>query len=298
MSSDAMRLTRFEDARQFSERALPYLVRQEAKHNLILGLCSTLIQDNPYEQPPYLAVVEREGEVVAAALRTPPHNLNISDVRDEAALDLILEDVRAVYSELPGVVGPKEVAHSFSRRWSARTGSTYQVDVAERAYQLEHVIPVMGVPGEMRRAQPEDRDLLIDWFVSFSHVTPEPVDHSRAAKMVDIRMNSAIRGLVIWWDDDTPVSMAGYAGPTPNGIRVGPVYTPPELRGRGYASACVAALSQWLLDDGRRYVFLFTDLSNPTANHIYQAIGYVPMADVDMIRFLRQASGGALNHGR
>jgi predicted GNAT family acetyltransferase len=79
--------------------------------------------------------------------------------------------------------------------------------------------------------------------------------------------------------------MAGYAGPTPNGIRVGPVYTPPHLRGRGYASACVAALSQELLDTGHKFCFLFTDLLNATSNHIYQVIGYQPIVDVDMYQF-------------
>ena len=75
--------------------------------------------------------------------------------------------------------------------------------------------------------------------------------------------------------------MAGCGGPTPHGLRVAPVYTPPEHRGRGYASACVAALSQLLLDSGRRYCFLFTDRSNPTSNHIYEAIGFEAVTEVD-----------------
>jgi predicted GNAT family acetyltransferase len=84
--------------------------------------------------------------------------------------------------------------------------------------------------------------------------------------------------------------MAGHTGPTPNGIRVISVYTPPHLRGRGYASACVAALSQRLLDQGRKFCFLFTDLANPTSNHIYQEIGYEPVRDIDQWRFGGQGS--------
>jgi predicted GNAT family acetyltransferase len=82
--------------------------------------------------------------------------------------------------------------------------------------------------------------------------------------------------------------MAAHTGPTPNGVRVGAVYTPPELRGRGYASACTAAVTQRLLADGRRFCFLFTDLSNPTSNSIYQKIGYRPVCDVDQYRFSNQ----------
>jgi hypothetical protein len=95
----------------------------------------------------------------------------------------------------------------------------------------------------------------------------------------------ALRGLALWEVDGSPVSMAGYTGPTPHGIRVSYVYTPAEHRRKGYASACVAALSQQLLDRGFDFCFLFTDLHNPTSNHIYQQIGYQPVVDVDSYRF-------------
>ena len=91
---------------------------------------------------------------------------------------------------------------------------------------------------------------------------------------------------MIWEVDNTPVSMAGYAGPTPNGIRIGAVYTPPELRNNGYASAVTAGLSQYLLDSGKDFCFLFTDLLNPTSNKIYQQIGYQPVCDVDRYLFI------------
>jgi len=71
--------------------------------------------------------------------------------------------------------------------------------------------------------------------------------------------------------------MAGFAGPTPNGIRVAWVYTPPENRGKGFAGACVAALSQKLLDDGRTFCFLY---------HVYQTIGYEPVTDATVYSFL------------
>ena len=69
------------------------------------------------------------------------------------------------------------------------------------------------------------------------------------------------------------------------GVRIGAVYTPPEHRRRGYATATVASLSRAMLDRGRRACYLFTDLANPTSNHIYAEIGYEPVCDVDEIRF-------------
>lgn len=88
-----------------------------------------------------------------------------------------------------------------------------------------------------------------------------------AERSVDSRLDSTTSGIYVW-EDGEPVSLIGYTGPTPNGIRIGPVYTPPEHRRRGYASAGVAEVSQIMLDSGRRYCFLFTDLANPTSNHI------------------------------
>jgi predicted GNAT family acetyltransferase len=81
------------------------------------------------------------------------------------------------------------------------------------------------------------------------------------------------------WEDGEPVSMAGWGSPTPNGMRIGPVYTPPERRGRGYGSAATAAASAEQLAAGRTFCFLYTDLSNPTSNKIYMDIGYEPVCD-------------------
>ena len=84
---------------------------------------------------------------------------------------------------------------------------------------------------------------------------------------------------VYLWEDGQPVSMAAKARPTINGITVNLVYTPPQFRRRGYATSCVARLSQLLLDSGWKFCTLFTDLANPTSNDIYQKVGYMPVCD-------------------
>jgi len=82
-----------------------------------------------------------------------------------------------------------------------------------------------------------------------------------------------------------PVSLAGFGGPTPNGLRIGPVYTPPEHRGHGFGSAVTAAASQVALDHGKRFCFLYTDLANPTSNAIYMRLGYRPVCDSREVAF-------------
>jgi predicted GNAT family acetyltransferase len=112
----------------------------------------------------------------------------------------------------------------------------------------------------------------------------------RAEATLEHRLSSPSAGILLWEDGGVPVSLAGWGGPTPNGIRVGPVYTPPELRGRGYATALSADLSQRLLDGrlfegGRRFCFLYTDLANPTSNAIYERVGYRRVAESAEIVF-------------
>jgi predicted GNAT family acetyltransferase len=150
---------------------------------------------------------------------------------------------------------------------------------------------VEGVPGRLRRATGADRELLTEWFVAFAaEALGENVNPQAAGRSVDAYLGTEGMGLYLW-EDGRPVSIAGRSRPTPNGVTVNYVYTPPEHRNKGYASACVAALSQLLLEEGYRYCFLFTDLANPTSNKIYEAIGYEPVCDMDEYEFGQLAGG-------
>ena len=283
-----MQLKRFDDAAAFYDRAWSFLIAREAEHNLMLGLRSALIQGGVYQYPPYLAVVEDAGEVVAVAMRTPPHNLILSEMIGARPPQVIADDVYRVYqAELPGVSGPKTWSKAFAQSWSAISAKPHRLKMEQRIYRLEQVCPVGGVSGEMRRATEADRDLLLRWQMAFEQEAIGEVNPEQAQRIVEMALTAdpALRGRFLWWDADEPVSIVGYTGPTPHGMRIGPVYTPPELRGRGYGSACTAAVSQWLLDGGREFVFLYTDLGNPTSNHIYQNIGYEPVSDVDVYEF-------------
>jgi uncharacterized protein len=278
-------VTQHTDAASFLAQAGEFLGAREAEHNLILGLASRL-QAEPllYDEPAYLAVVTEGDEVVGAALRTPPHNLALSEIDDAAAIPPLLDHVRGVYATLPGVSGPKEWVGEFAQAWRAATGDTIRMEIAQRIFSADHVDPPRETPGSMRDYDRSDRELAARWMDEFvAEALPGPTPDS-SEEFVDRREADPDAGLV-FWEDGEAVSLAGFGGRTPNGIRIGPVYTPPDLRGRGYASALTAALTQRLLDEGRRFCFLFTDLANPTSNSIYQRIGYRPVSDVDMWSF-------------
>jgi uncharacterized protein len=157
----------------------------------------------------------------------------------------------------------------------------------ECIYSIETVRPPAGVPGSLRRATEADLELLHQWNDAFvEEAFGERAVPGQTARSIASRLGSAQGGYAIWEDGD-PVCLVGFTGPTPNGIRIGPVYTPPQFRRRGYGSAATAELSRQLIAEGRRFCVLFADLDNPTSNHIYQEIGFEPVADVAVYAFTR-----------
>jgi uncharacterized protein len=277
-----MRLERHPDATSFLERTRDFLLGREAQHNLILGLSSRLRTDpRLYGEDPYFASVLEGDRVVGVTMRTPPHNLILSMIDDDRALDLIAADVRVVFGTLPGVVGPKEPVAKFASVWHEPA----QLGIQQRVYRASEAIPPGNVSGSMRPCEDQDREQMIVWmdaFVEEALPTPPPDD---AAHWLERSLAGPDSGVMVWVDEGLPVSFAAYGGLTPNGIRIGPVYTPPELRRRGYASALTAELTKMLLERGRKFCFLFTDLANPTSNSIYQRIGYESVSDADQWTF-------------
>jgi predicted GNAT family acetyltransferase len=278
-----MSVVRLDDPAAFLEAAGALLLADEARHNLMLGIAATAHQDRGL-YPEYVAwIVFEHDEPVAAAMRTAPHNLALAAPRSEAALELL---VAAIDDDPPGVVGAQPEVDQFAVAWSARRGVTPELTFAQGIYALERVLPVPPAAGRMRRQEPRDTELLVDWLRAFEaealHSLGDGED--RARRIVESRLNTDRAGLMLW-DDGDVVSMAGFSGETPNGIRIGPVYTPPELRGRGYATALVAELSAQLLAEGRRFCFLYTDLANAASNAIYERIGYVRVCESAEIAF-------------
>jgi predicted GNAT family acetyltransferase len=273
-----------DDAAEFLHAAGPLMLPNEARDNLIFGIAGSIVSDPGRYPEARFWIVTTGDDPAAAAMRTPPFNLVLAKPRDDDALAAL---AAGITGELPGIVGGRPEVDLFARLWSERHEVTPRIQRRHGVYALEAVLPLPPASGEARRAAQRDRPLLLEWSHAFGEEVLEEDDPGRieAVAMVDHRLGAPDGGFLLWEDAGEPVSAAGWGGPTPNGIRIGPVYTPPELRGRGYATALTAELSQQLLDQGRRFCFLFTDLANPTSNHVYQAIGYEPVTDIDVYVF-------------
>jgi predicted GNAT family acetyltransferase len=272
------------EVEEFLAEAGPLLLAHEARNNLILGVAGTLLVSPDRFSEKRFWVARDGGETVAAAMRTAPYNLLLAPPRDQAALEALAGGIE---EELPGIVAAHPEVDDFTRIWARTHEIEPRVLRNQGVYALERVAPVPGAPGASRVATREDESLLLDWMLAFGVEVLEEGDPGRAeaSAIVSHRLAADDGGFVLWEDGGEAVSVSGWGGPTPNGIRIGPVYTPPALRGRGYATALVAELSQALLDEGRSFCFLFTDLANPTSNAIYERIGYVRVCESAMVAF-------------
>ncbi len=282
-----LRLARPLDGGSFEQVAGAFLGEREAENCVMLGLCSSMRAGATSIQSftPYFGVVRSRDAVVGAAL-IAGYLVLLSSPIEDAALPLLVADIARAAPDVPGVVAEVSASRRFAELWTASTARSHRLHLSERIFRLEHVIPPPPVDGEMRVATEADHRLLAEWLAEFNaEALGQTADGAAMDAFAARWIARQGRTMYLWVAAGRPVSMVGVSGETPHGIRVAPVYTPRALRGRGYASALTATATQQQLQSGKRYCFLFTDLANPTSNHIYRAIGYQPVSDVADYRF-------------
>ena len=276
----SVRITVYPNAAAFLERTLAWLETREVENGLITGLSLREAAQPAATSPSLFLSIEDDSDIIIAGLMNPGRNLLLTGNPIDPAADLgaLAEEMFNRRQTPPGILAPPTIARGFVQAWSRLTGQSGVLKTHERCYKLVTVTPPPRPAGSMRLAAQADLETVSAWFYAFDEEAMDGGDPLEARARAELRITGQSMFL---WDDDGPVAMAGKTRPTRYGCSVGPVYTPPEKRGCGYASALTASLSQAVLDEGFQYCSLFTDLSNPTANHIYQTIGYFPVADFD-----------------
>ena len=282
-----MKLTQHETVAEFLEAAGGGLEAEESLNNLILGITWNLTNGRyAGTAPPVLMTVAGSGGLEAAmAMTNPPQIVLLYAPGQDAQQTLaqVADALLARGTEVRGCMAPVATVKAFTNLWTQRTGRKATLHKALRIHELRRVLPLASVPGRLRVATMGDVDLAADWRHRFNLEAIGESDAAGARSAVE--RNIAAGDLFFWDDGGRPVCQAVAARRTRKGISIGAVYTPPEFRSRGYATACVAALSQHQLDAGCQFCCLYTDLANPTSNSIYRNIGYVPVADADEYRF-------------
>ena len=272
--SATLEVERHADAERFLEAAQDWLLDAEVENNLLLGIALNRRGGPPSEPPHYWATVRDTNGVVGCACRTPPHQLVVSRV-PAAGIPPLVEDVGRVYSSLNGVGGPTADAEAFARAWIAQHGGAWKTRFRMRIHELTSVsFPAPRPPGSLRKATEADLPLAREWVDAFQRDVGLPVAVPDMAQ----RMIGGER-LFFWVDAGHECAMVAFSRETRSGCAINMVYTPPQFRRSGYATAATATLSDALLKGGRRFCCLYTDLANPTSNSIYAKIGYRPIRD-------------------
>lgn len=278
-----------DDIVAFDEATGAFLAAEATRNTLLISIPAVLRRRGPLafgdQSPRYGWFEDADAQVRAALVQTPPHPMLLSELPDGAA-DAAASLVQALLAadwRIPGINAPTATADAVAAAWCAATGASAAIRMTTRLYVLGELVgPTPAPPGAARIATPADLDLLTDWYTDFASEIGDTV--LNAQRVVGDRVENGT--MVLWEVDGVPVSMAGISllleG---DGIRIGPVFTPKELRGRAYAGAATTAACRLAYERGAREVSLFTNLANPTSNALYQRLGFRPIEDRSVIAF-------------
>lgn len=273
------------DPAQFLDLCQPLLAPDPARSTVALTVLHALASAPGRDRPLLLAVVA-DGAPIGLALRRPPHPVIVQlptqpSVCTEVAA--LLAPAIAAGAPDAGLTGPAADVAAVAER----IGGGWRVWMRELLYRLAEFVPVSGVPGRARAADPTDpaeRELLARWRIAFAADAGVAGENSiEAEQEAVLRGHRAGSVTLLWTVDDRPVALAGHSPVVSGMSRIGPVYTPPEHRGRRYGSAVTAAAVESARAAGAAQVVLFTDADYPTSNAIYQRIGFVPVEDFSML---------------
>ncbi|MEZ5041217.1 MAG: GNAT family N-acetyltransferase [Saprospiraceae bacterium] len=279
-----MELIRYQTTDAFLAVNLGFLEEHEATNNLLLGLAFGIQRGEFPEQDSLLLSVQENGKPIFCAVQTPSRSLVIFGKEKAAKFvpEWLWPFCREKNRVIPGVIGPRDLATTFAKAWEANTSYTYAVEMQQRVFELKQVEKIVFSEGHFRKAAKKDIPIAAEWLAAF-HIEAIKEDIKTQAFQKAQELIEAQR--LFLWENGEIVSMAASARPTRNGMTVNAVFTPQKHRKKGYATSCVASLSQHLLDQGHQFCALFTDAANPTSNKIYQEIGYREVAKFQSIVF-------------
>jgi GNAT superfamily N-acetyltransferase len=215
-----------------------------------------------------------DGAVAVRSDRTYPALLTDGWYSDD------LPELAGLVAALPDLIGAGGAIDAVAAVADG-AGRVVAQRVAQRLFRIDRLVEPRGVPGRAALAGAAQRDLLLRFVSDFE------AEIGEMATGPDLWVDRVMRGedrAWLWEDEDRFVSFAGRRPVAAGSARIGPVYTPPASRGRGYAAAVTAAATRDILDEGAVPV-LFTDLANPTSNGVYQRLGYYRVADYAAVTF-------------
>lgn len=277
-----MKVIHYESAEAFLDNNLAFLEAQEAANNLILGLAFGMKKGKYPLKGSLLFSISEGNQILFSALQTPGRSLTIYG--EEGAVPMAISWLSQFCHEtehtIPGILGPDKLVLSFTQAWPSQAGTPWKLQLRQRVFQLDQVADIPYAAGKLRPAVSTDQHTIAAWLIDF-HL--EAIQEDISGSELEKAQQMIHSNRLYVWEDQEIVSMAASTRATRHGITINAVFTPTRFRQKGYASSCVASLSQQLLDQGYQFCSLFTDAANPTSNKIYQKIGYYEVAKFQSI---------------
>jgi GNAT superfamily N-acetyltransferase len=285
---------RFEDPQEFLDRAVSFLAANPVVTSVLATVAQSAADRGSAAEPGvprWWASLEDGDEVVGLAMRCAPWRpfpVYVS-VMPDAAAHALADALLDADPTVAHVNGARPAADLVAGRLAQASGARVEEAMHLRLFELCELHAHIDPPGSWRCATREDMALVSAWFGRFHADADEQADrppdvdppHFGPGEL-EARLDDGLVGL--WCDEaGTPVHLTGWNAPTQGIVRVGPVFTPPGQRGKGYAAAAVARASAAALAAGHRPV-LFTDQANPTSNALYQRLGYRTVTDMVNLR--------------
>lgn len=234
-----------------------------------------------------MATVSDESNIHLTALMTPPFNITLyatNNVINQEAICTMIDGLKDI--QLPGVITEKNLAEAFAKEYTSRKELTYKTSMNQRIYELQTINPDIKLIGTLRLLNEGDMHFFPYWMEAFYSSGEYGAVKMNIPKDPDPYLYSiSAKKIYILEDNGIPVSMAGFTRTMKTAVGVAYVYTPPYFRNKGYATSCVAQISQLALDMSFSKCVLYTDLLNPTSNSIYQKICYKAVCDSLMLKF-------------
>ncbi|PEP06166.1 GNAT family N-acetyltransferase [Bacillus wiedmannii] len=267
----------YKEILHFKEDVTPFLEKNEQENNLILGVLQMV------QEPIFMGVAKQREEIKVVFLQTEEKKQIIVATSEIAEKDIVelAKKLTKAYSNVPGLIGNKKIVQKLAEEIAVLENKKTNVVMEQGVYALQQVKKKWTEDGAFREIGSDELPLIEQWIYQFCEDVRLPTTKEEAKQTAHTLItNRRLFGLDV---DGKLVSVAAKTRPTTNNITANFVYTPKEARKKGYASSCVAALSQRMLDEGYKTTTLYTDLANPTSNKIYQEIGYEQIAESVLI---------------
>ena len=277
----------YSDSVQFYHMLNDNFNKNPPSSSFINGLAYSLCEDpTQYKRKPLLAFVEESKRKHIAVFMTPPWPMvlyteeEIKDSMITVLIDYFIEKNITV----TGINANYFMANIWAERWCKKMQCLKKIKLEMILYSLSHIQPIHTSPGHLQLADESYKPILLEWSKKFNEAMHLDMENTYIENHVHevIRTKNAF----VWIDDDKPVCMVFGERPFEKGIFIGYVYTPPQLRNKGYATNCVSHVSRYYLEHGYEFCSLFTDKANPATNEMYQKIGYQPIENYIYYEFI------------